>query len=152
VNGRPLIQTNLSDLYEQVGYNIDFTFRGQPQYYWREFDPVDPSAQLLKFWPACDSAMIALVSATILPAPIPPVGASSVVALNQIPTVYHPDILKYIIMRGQQKEKDFRASELYERQYNEGTNFRYDNAHEVAETFDTISPDPMDYGYTIAYE
>jgi hypothetical protein len=48
-------------------------------------------------------------------------------------------------MRGNMKEKDFRASELLERQYNEGSFARYDNAHEVAEEFSTILPDDMDY-------
>jgi len=147
VNGRPLVQTNLAELYNTVGYAIDFTSRGQPIYYWREQNPANLSAQVVKFWPLAEVACSAIMSATILPEAIPVTGASSNVALTQIPTVFHKDVLKFIVMRGNQKEKDFRAAELHERQYNEGALARYDNAHELAEDFSTIQPDPADTFY-----
>lgn len=147
INGRPLTQVTLSELYDRLGYNIDFTTQGQPLYYWREQDPNALATQVIKFYPATDGAYNAIISATILPAPIPAVDASSSVALNQIPVVYHKDILTYIVMRGNQKERDFRAAELKERIYNEGALARYDNAHEVAEDFSTIQPDYMDSQY-----
>lgn len=144
INGQPLVQTNLAELYNVVGYNIDFAQRGQPLYYWREQNPAALSTVLIKFWPAAEVACSAIISATILPVPIVPSVASSAVALTQIPTVYQKDILQFIVMRGNQKEKDFRASELLERQYKDGAAVRYDNAHEVTEDFSTIQPDYMD--------
>jgi hypothetical protein len=148
INGVPLIQTTLDELYRTVGYNIDFTLRGQPRYYWREFQ-ADVSQSVIKFWPTCEVACNAILSATILPTPIPMSIASASVALNQIPVVYHPDLLKFVVMRGNMKEKDFRASELLERQYKEGAFARFDNAHEVAEDFSTIQPDGLDSGYLL---
>lgn len=147
IDGVPLKQTNLSALYQLLGYKIDFTVRGQPYYYWREQDPTNLSSYKYKFYPSCQVACNAVVSATIVPAPIPPIIASASVALTQIPIRYHKDILRYIVMKGNMKEKDFRAAELHERMYNDGAPARYDTAHEVAEEFSTIQSDMADLYY-----
>lgn len=151
INGRPLQQTNLAELYATVGYDIDFSLQGQPLYYWREYDSFFPGDSVLKFWPACEVACNAIMSATILPEPILPAIASATESLTQIPLVFHKDILKYIIMKGNLKEKDFRAAELHEKHYQEAAFARYDSAHEVAEEFSTIQPDNADssYGYLL---
>lgn len=151
INGRPLKQTNLAELYNTVGYNINFDETGQPLYYWKEYVQTLPGDYTFKFWPACEVACNAVVSMTVLPEPIPPEVASSVDALSQIPLAFHKDVLKYIVMKGNLKEKDFRAAELHERQYQEMAFARYDTAHEVAEDFSTIQPDSADsyYGYLL---
>lgn len=62
-----------------------------------------------------------------------------------IPSSYVDDIIRFCIMRGYERTKDFRASEKAESQYDQNLSIRISESNKLDDDYATIQPDPYDY-------
>ena len=61
-----------------------------------------------------------------------------------LPANFHMDVVRFCIMRGHEKEKDFRSAEKAQEHYVNNIYERRDEASRLEDDFATISPDPYD--------
>lgn len=125
------------NILDQYGYEYATT-PGTPRYFWKGYES---GVTVLNFAPVAESDITLTASMTFFPADL----TISDDTTEVLPSSFTDDLIRFCIMRGHERQKDFRASEKAEEQYNNNISERVWEGNQIDDDFQSISADPFDF-------
>lgn len=132
-----LEETLFETLLDQYGWEY-VNSQETPRFFWRGYDS---GATVINFAPTPPANVDLTMSVTYLPDEL----TISDDTTDVLPSSYVDDIIRFCVMRGHERGKDFRASEKAEQQYNNNIGERISEATKIDDDYQVMTPDPYDY-------